>query len=1400
MRIGDLVRMDASGDFRSDVQLSDFDNPALNRELLRNYILTVHAPATYGAQQRILSARDVLEQLKTVLTVERAENRIVLTANYGHGKSHLALVLANFFGRPCDSPEVKIVLDRLEQALNNPAQFAGYRDFKQSRGEFLVVRLQGDAFSDLQEGFISALEQALREHDATRNIEIPLWDGPAKKWLNDLSGARRRAAEAFLATQKTDLSLLMVSLRRQGAYELVRELVKHVTGMYPDFGREISLEDLVIWAVDQVCVPYKLGGLLILFDEFSLFLQKYIAARTVGKLQELLNGVSKRPGKCAFLAFSQQDVDSVAETYAQGQRRDDVKKELERLPKDRRAQLYSLMEGVLASYLKQDVARWAAWYDKPPRKGTFVQAREILSTHFRRRYTDELKWDERALTEKVVMGCFPLHPLTTAILSVHTFEAGAGDNPRTALQFVRRIWEEIQQQPAELSDGRPSFVFPVTLVEFFGEQISKKWYDAYRHAVETAPQALSEEQRKVLQALLVQQAVGLRASAGDQIDLLHHLSGVGRDEIKRGLQNLVAQRVIRFDPAHKVSSLWPASTRPQEVEEVIQNAIDNTAVDRNLMEMIAKQLSSLGLSSLDFGHASDWSPRQVALTSEMFTAEELKKLIPPYRIGVNGIEEGPRGLVVWLIAQTEEEKALLHQNAQDILDEALGNVASPLPVVIILPNRATPGLVSSARRLKALENLNTSEREKIGTVIYQQERGLAEFNFRNSLRDLVDDVAIYANRQRSLAEYVLPAPYWASVQTLRDLSLKAVMTECYRQAYAYREDFYTQYAVVSRGPNQLRTAIHKVANWLFDDTAGSGIRTLSKRDIQYQIATAYLTQKWGLLAAGTHTIQRPTSLRLQQAWNILDEKFPPGCQDVRVQSVLIDLLNPPYGHDYNTLTLLFAAWIGFHQHELRLSLNGRRMSLSDLKVFFDEAKHPQDFLNRICVLSPLFISRTRPDEVFAQVTGVLEQIRQGAPFTIPQAQEALAKLEQARINPRLPETKRDEIEQLSPRLAAALQAAEDYDRKASAWLKEISMGDLDDLLRSREILKSLPTLSLVTPAQPPLDDLEKRWEAAIQNALAVFCDRYASLSDLADHKAHENQLRRIRKALDQFPQFAKRVDQALETLSRARAELQKRESEKAIVAQINSMTLHASLAALYEYRDELTALTDLSPQTARVRDEKLNQIVTRIQRYEQIAVELPRAIEQATQTSDVRKQRDLLLRTLGQLEGTSLHQSLVALQERVEQLETFFEKLRELASAPQRTPDDLMCLEAHLNSLEMSFAIWLAPPQHALLELRRQEIENLRRQKAQEAETWLLQLMRRHSNAENPETLLREAETPHAFLPPEAVARLQEFRLRLKKQLDEDALLQIEALFRKIGDPKTRRECLNRLQALVDAS
>ena len=1397
MRIDELVSMDTEGAFRSDVKLNDYENPTLNRDLLRNYIFTTHAPVAYSAAQRSLSSKDVLEHLRSQFSF-RGENRIALIANYGHGKSHLALVLANFFACPAESEEVRIVLNRLGQALNNPAQLAGYRDFKKSKGEFLVVRLQGDAVSDLQEGFVNALEQALGEHNATRDMQIPFWYKQAQAWLETLKGQTRERAEAYLAGQHTDLESLKHELRREGSYELTRELAKHITGVYPDFGREINLAELIEWAVDEVCKARGLGGVLVLFDEFSLFLQKYARARTAGKLQELLNGISNREGQSAFLAFSQHDLDTVAETYADENRRKDIAKELSRLPVKNRIQLYSLMESVLGSYLKQNHAAWQSWLTQRPVRAAMARGRESVVTYFGKRYSEDLGWNPETVSHKIVEGCFPLHPLTTAILSTHTFESGTGEDPRTALQFVRWAWEDLRQQSALLPDEKPRFVFAIALVDFFGQQISKSWYAAYRNATETSPIPLNQEHRAVLKALLLAQVVTpletMKPSRNEQLELLSALCGLEGQRLKDILRELSNAKVIQYDPYNRRSSLYPVSARPQEVEDLINKAVEAIPSDKAL-ERIASTLPGLELP-LTFGNAEDWKPQQVTLTTDWLMGDALRLLIRFFGYNNSGIEDHPRGLVIWLIAQSEEERLQLRRNAQSTLDDAIADGDYPLPIVMIMPKQTTPGLLIAAQRVIALENLKTDEREKIGTMILQQEKAFAQRNLVQALDDLTGELQNHASTSRNVTEYVLPHRYQASVQALKNLSLRTVVTECYRQAYAWRVEF-SDKPVGGKGVNQLRIAVQGVARWLFSDTAGKSIGNLASKDMKYQVADYYLTQKWGLLAAETYAIQQPTSLALQNAWNLLESTFTPGCKDISAREVVLSLFNPPYGHDYNTLTLLLAAWIGFHQHEITLSLAGKRISLKDLQEHFDTFKRPQDFLASISIISPLTISRSKPDELFAQARTIVEKIRQGTPFSIPEAQAALADLEQSLASPRLPQARSEEINRLRPRLEEALHIAQDYDDRAADWSAQLASASFDDLLRLRESFKSFPTLQQVVPSAPALSELKACWETAIRNALQSFCVRHESLEDLSDYKAHERELQRARKALSDSPALVQRVDEALGKLAQRNVELKQLEGEKTIITELKGMTPSASLATLYSYHERLSQFGDLSPQTHNLRNEKAQQIEIRIQQYEQVAHTLPEAVENITAIDALRRQRDFLLRNLDQMEGTPFYQSLCTTRETIQQLEGYFEQLRTLQSQPRHTPADLDAIETQITAIEAQYSSWLSPVQRSLLQEQREGIENLRRQKTQEASSWLVNIAKRYQNGENPDTLLRQIENPPAFLPLEDRSRLEATRQAIQKRIDANVLAKIESLFTSIGDQKIRRQCLERLQALM---
>ncbi len=1400
MLIKDLVHIDEHGAFRSDVQLSDYDNPKLNRELLKNYIFTISAPASSRAG-RDVSAKDVLDMLKTAFTLERYENRLALIANYGRGKSHLALTLANFFARPTDSEEVRIILERLRQALNNPAAFSGYREFKQSKGEFLVLRLRGDGFDDLQEGFLRALEQALKEHDCTRGIQLPFWHEKAEAWLDGLSGENRQKAETFLANHNTDLATLRHDLRKSGAYELVRETVKFITGLYPDFGREVSLKDLVLWAVDEVCVPNKMGGLLVLFDEFSLFLQKYAASRAAGKLQDLLNGISDRQGKSAFLAFAQIELDSVLETYAQGGRRDDVKKELDRLPQDKRVRLFSLMESVLDSYLKQDESAWEAWQQRQPIRAALWRNGETLTNYFSQRYEDTLHWETEDIRKTVVKGCFPLHPLTTAILSNHTFEAGSGENARTALHFVRDRWEKgLPEQPAEREDGSPNFVFATALVDFFGNQISKKWYEAYLSALQNSRIPLNDDHRNVLKALLLQQSVSAldrkKASGSEQLELLSALSGLSEKRVKDILRELSDNRVIEFDPYRKLSSLLPAGIRSLETDKIIENAVQKIPIDRALLDEIAAQIPPLTVVQ-NFGSAEDWAPRQAILTEQFFTADTLKSLAMSYRAGTAGIEEGRRAVVVWLLAQNEDEKMRLRQNAQKILDEALSGSNHPLPVVILLPKYPNPGLLQSARRKKALETLSRSDRENIGTIAYQQETQRASNDFNLNFRTFIDPDH-YADVPRQTHEYVLPKAYLASVQVLRTHSLKSLLSECYKQAYSHRVEF-SDKPVGGKGVNHLRTAVENVTRWLLNDTAGKSIDNLKNKDMQYIVARHYLTEKWGLLAPGSYTIQPPTLLALREAWNRLEDAFPPGCKEARACDILLELLNPPYGHDYNTLTLLLAAWIGYHRHEIRISLSGQFVTMEHFKNYFDQTKNPRDFLDRLLVTNPLAISRINTGEMFAEVDSILEQIRQNQPFSLLQAQQAFAKLEQAKENPNLPPNRREAIANLAPRLEEAIRQAQEYDTHATAWINELAKADVEALLVLRNRLDKFQPIVLVTPSQPTPATLRANWETRLASELKIFCDRHSELHDLGDYTAHKSKLQSVQRSLKEYPALYSVIENALTVLEERRDELKRIESEKTIIAEINGMAASAGLADLYRYQARLAEFKNLSTKTDDLRHQKIQQIQNRIQQFEQLAQALPQALESADSLVAVRQQKDILLRNLEQTRETPLYDSFTALQQRIESLEAFFEQLQAISNMPRNTPEDLAAIRDKISALGVQFADSLSPTQANLLAQKSNEIAAIRQQQIQQAHQWLISLANRYEAGEKPNELLRLAQNPPAFLSEEDRSQLERVIQILQKKVEEDHLLKIETLFKELT-PESRRACLKRLRDLMGES
>jgi len=167
LTIRQLVHLDEQAEFVSDVQLDYYDDPAKNKRLLHSYLFTTISAIDDRKEVRKISSLQMLEKIAETFLID-SDNRYVLVADYGHGKTHFALALANFFSKPVKSDEIRILQEKIAHAYNMPARAKKLKDFKESRGEFLVVRLRGDKSGRLESQFLKGLEKALHEHQATR--------------------------------------------------------------------------------------------------------------------------------------------------------------------------------------------------------------------------------------------------------------------------------------------------------------------------------------------------------------------------------------------------------------------------------------------------------------------------------------------------------------------------------------------------------------------------------------------------------------------------------------------------------------------------------------------------------------------------------------------------------------------------------------------------------------------------------------------------------------------------------------------------------------------------------------------------------------------------------------------------------------------------------------------------------------------------------------------------------------------------------------------------------------------------------------------------------------------------------------------------------------------------------
>ncbi|MBT9394808.1 hypothetical protein KLP40_16700 [Hymenobacter sp. NST-14] len=1421
--IRDIVVENAQAAFVSDVQLSWYPRDEHNAPLAASYLWT---------DQRISKELPSVQALRLLCDnfefYKPNKNRHTWLATYGHGKSHLALALANFFGQPYESPIVQDLLAGIEHANDDIAQ--RLRAFKQKGAPHLVVRLRGDRPLSLTQSLIAGLEEALSEHPGTQGAELGLWFDAALKMLDTLDDKKQEEASTYLLDKKgIDLAQLKADIKahKTGLYDLTRNVWKHLFGFKPDLKGELNPKEMLEQVVKDYCGDPDSGkpcsGILILFDEFGRFVESYAGNYdTQGEnlpLQSLLDAMETLRNRAAFVSFTQYKPEEIARRKLQArgagaETMANIVQELNRLPANQHHALASPLEAVLDGYLQQQDDQWNDLTADDAIWDEVVNAIDLVKLLFPVRYTEANGWTDEKLREAIGKGCFPLHPLTTALLCGASLR---GDTARSVLGFVEdriRAWAPL---PALTPDGHLNWVYPIELVAYFGEALAPSetaWlrYDEARRKSPDTP-----TNRAVLAAMFLFETVGLQPGstpADEYPSLIGALTGLSAAEATAALQTLAADAHIEYDAGQRKYLFWAVGQSGADATKALNDELNGLLSNASLVE---EKLASILSDNVftDEGHVGNpeaWRAEVLPLSRFEWTAATLADKIARFKYDSRhqSLLAAPRGYVLRAIAIDDADVNWFQEHADQVFQQALLRVEpnSPPPVVLVLPTMPQDGLVKALLKKHLLEGWGHETRTALGEQALQQLENKVD-------EEVASNWELLWQEENRLSSWYCPAVYQSGVMARLGgsihPSLQNALKSTYEVAYNRAAPFTTEDQKVN-----FKRGVARACQFLVRGTFNGWAEAVAPRaegrarDLYNNYLKNGPKTSWGVID-NREKVREPSDELVKQAWDLLDQAVPAGAERASLRSTLLTLLNVPYGYDYYSLGLLFCAWYGCHRHEVKLYRGATGPSFTPDEWLGDENNF-QNLISSLLGYYDVCVTRIDKGKVESEVAQLVEAINDGKEFSQVEADNATGKLTSYLSDPAADESRLSQVQEAIVLLDKDRALATDYHNHLLELQKQLTnnfpanLSGVKSLATLLEQVRQKPDLGCLKFDQPELvAEIEQAILSKLGSTVMQASNILARLTSLEKHSAQLENLTYLRIAVNgtgHAPSMAL-VKQATDNLASEHRKRTEEAQDLDFIEKLEAAEKAEKQRRLSELRFWLPVL-ELQQVFAESTEERRQKIVEKIQKGIQthktfLANAQAKAAELTTRTSVASLLKSLYSAQADYQEAEPEQSELTILIERCESFDKVLKELEDLKNKKAMDGKELATLLKNYDTLAADACLSETQRQFVLELRNKKEAKfNARVQKAVEE---LIKLEARSTSDESPalvmDALRQGRHNGLRFLPTDHQSRLKAVEGTLNNRIGEDATEKIQDLFLCITNLQQRRQCYEKLRDLL---
>ncbi|TEU18421.1 MAG: ATP-binding protein [Anaerolineales bacterium] len=492
----------------------------------------------------------------------------LLTGNYGTGKSHLCLMLANYFAYPSDFAPIKEFLDNY--ASVDPVKAEELRS-RRAKGRYLIALCPTDATDDFAEVVLRAVLEALDEEGLADELETPYHQALAK--LESLEQETKAGTaivpyyELFEKQLKSKYPRLTMGALKTRLAGLDREALQIFRALHEEILRTpFVFKGANLSAILETTLASKefgknFEGIVVFWDEFgeALKVPGRIDVNVFRQFAQLCAHEDPNRARLIFIGTTHRSFASYSREWDP--------KEFAKVS-DRIEPVNLTPEGVedVIAAIVSPRKDHPLWKEKVlPRAGifdTFLTACE---------QNDIFDWLPAPVKrERIIENIYPMHPMAT--YSVIELSQRVASNNRTVFTFFASESEEgfeegsylwhIHNTPIEGESGLNFYTVDLLTIYFAdrlhstnvdlsptSKEVLRNYEGALRELKRAAQDSLfpaDELTHRLLQTMLVYDLIGINISLDNLLFGLHIPSGQ-KQMVRHRLQELADKQVIYYD-------------------------------------------------------------------------------------------------------------------------------------------------------------------------------------------------------------------------------------------------------------------------------------------------------------------------------------------------------------------------------------------------------------------------------------------------------------------------------------------------------------------------------------------------------------------------------------------------------------------------------------------------------------------------------------------------------------------------------------------------------------------------------------------------------------------------------------------------------------------------------------